>query len=172
MSGKYAGSLIYKRHSERKYADAPVSPEQIEHVLHAAMAAPSANNKQPWSFVVVDDRRILDEIAGFHPYAKMLKGAQFAVVPCVIKDVAQSNPFYPQDMGACVENMLLAAVECGLGGCWCGVHPVEALEKEVAGALGIPDALFPFAVVVFGPSAGERAPSDRFDQSRVHRNAW
>jgi nitroreductase len=164
--------LIYKRHSVRRYADAPFSPEQADHVLHAAMAAPSANNKQPWSFVVVDERKTLDAIAELHPYARMMKGASFAVVPCVIRDIALSNPFYPQDMGASVENMLLAAVECGLGSCWCGVHPKEELERGIAGLLGLPDTVFPFAVVAFGALADDPSPSDRFDESRVHRNAW
>jgi nitroreductase len=136
------------------------------------MASPSANNTQPWFFIVVDDRALLDEMTKIHPYAGMLKTASFAVVPCVIGRVAESNPFYPQDMGACVENMLLAAVECGLGSCWCGIHPRHELERKFVSLFNIPDRMFPFCVVAFGFPADATSPSDRYDASRVHRNSW
>ncbi|MDR1916456.1 MAG: nitroreductase family protein [Synergistaceae bacterium] len=172
LSGKYSKSLIYKRHSVRKYGDAPVTQEQTDHILHAAMAAPSAHNKQPWSFVVIDKRELLDKIAESHPYAKMMRSASFAIVPCVIREIAKTNPFYPQDLAASVENMLIAAAECGLGSCWCGVHPNEDIEKIFVDLLNIPENLFPFAVLAFGPATEEPVPSDRFDQSRIHYNAW
>lgn len=95
IEGRYADSLIYKRRSIRKYTEEPVRPEQLEHVLHAAMAAPSAHNTQPWSFVVIDDRKLLDAIADFHPYGKMMKAAPLAVLVCAIRSVAEGNPFYP-----------------------------------------------------------------------------
>jgi nitroreductase len=172
LTGKYSDSLLYRRHSVRKYSGAAAASEQIEHILHAAMAAPSANNTQPWSFIVVDERKLLDEISSTHPYAGMIKTASLAIIPCVIKSVADANPFYPQDMGACVENMLLAAVECGLGGCWCGIHPKKDLEGKFISLLKIPDTLFPFCVIAFGEPTAAVPPSDRYDASRVHHGSW
>jgi nitroreductase len=172
LTGQYSESLIYKRRSVRSYSGSPVTQEQVDHLLHAAMAAPSANNYQPWSFVLVDDRKTLDKIAETHPYAGMIKTASLAIVPCVIKSVAQNDPFYPQDLGACVENILLAATECGLGSCWCGIHPKASLEKTFVSLLGIPDTLFPFCVIAIGTVAEAPASSDRYDASRVHRNSW
>ena len=52
--------LILSRRSIRAYTDEPVTEEQIEQLLRAAMSAPSANNEQPWQFVVIDDRELLD----------------------------------------------------------------------------------------------------------------
>jgi nitroreductase len=172
LTGKYSGSLLYRRHSVRKYSGAAVTPEQTEHILHAAMAAPSANNTQPWSFIVADDRKLLDEIASIHPYAGMMKTASLAMIPCVIKSVADTNPFYPQDLGACTENMLLAAAECGLGSCWCGIHPKKDLEDKFIALFKIPDTLFPFCVIAFGEPASVKPPSDRYDASRVHLGSW
>ncbi|MDR1965679.1 MAG: nitroreductase family protein [Synergistaceae bacterium] len=172
LNGKYSDSLIYRRHSVRRYSEAPVSQEQLDHILHSAMAAPSANNCQPWSFAVIDDRKLLDAMAEIHPYAGMMKTAPLAIVPCVIKRVARDDPFYPQDLGACVQNILLAAVECGLGSCWCGVHTQEALEKKFASLLGMPDTMFPFCVIAIGHPAENSPPSDRYDASRVRRNHW
>ncbi|MDR1510162.1 MAG: nitroreductase family protein [Synergistaceae bacterium] len=172
LTGKYSDSLLYRRHSVRKYSGAAVTPEQAEHILHAAMASPSADNTQPWSLIVVDERRLIDEIASIHPYADMMKTASLAVIPCVIKSVADDNPFYPQDMGACAENMLLAAVECGLGSCWCGIHPQKDLENKFISLFKIPDTLFPFCVIAFGEPADAMPPSDRYDASRVHHGSW
>ena len=63
---------ILKRRSIRRYTDKPVSPETVKSLLEAAMAAPSANNKQPWHFVVITERSILDAVPRFpslFPYA-------------------------------------------------------------------------------------------------------
>lgn len=168
----YANSLIYKRHSARKYTNEPVDNVRLEHILRAGMAGPSAHNAQPWSFVVIDDRKLLDEIANFHPYAKMLYEAPVAILVCAIREVVEKNPFYQQDMGAAVENMLLAATECGVGSCWCGVHPREQLEGFFLELLSMPKTLLPFAIVALGCLRSEPVSSDRYDASRVYRNAW
>jgi nitroreductase len=175
IEGQYANSLIYKRHSIRRFTDEPVRPEQLGHILHAAMAAPSAHNTQAWEYVVIDERAKLDEIAEFHPYAKMMRTATCAILACVRRDVADANPFYPQDMGASVENLLLAAAECGLGACWCGVHPKRELEEKFASLCNLPDNVFPFAIIALGhPKDKETAsaPSDRYEANRAHRNTW
>lgn len=172
MDGKYSDSLIYKRHSIRKFTGEPVSNEQLDHILRATMAAPSAHNSQAWTFIIVDDRASLDAIADFHPYAKMMREASMAIVVCVVKEVADANVFYQQDMGAAVQNALLAATECGLGSCWCGVHPKRELEKKFTELCRIPDEAFPFAVIALGVPATSSAPSTRYEERRVHRNVW
>lgn len=73
---------IATRTSVRDYEARPVEKEKIEKMLRAAMAAPTAMNKQPWHFVVVDQRNVLDALAGTNPYAKMLKKAPLAIVVC------------------------------------------------------------------------------------------
>lgn len=73
---------IATRTSVRDYEARPVEKEKIEKMLRAAMAAPTAMNKQPWHFVVVDQRNVLDALAGANPYAKMLKKAPLAIVVC------------------------------------------------------------------------------------------
>jgi nitroreductase len=168
----YSDSLIYRRHSVRKFTAEAVRQEQLDHLLHAGMAGPSAHNTQPWSFIVLDDRTLIDKIAEFHPYANMLREATLAIVPCVIKDIMSKNIFYQQDLGACVENILLAAAEAGLGACWCGVHPNMELSAKFISLLKIPDTLIPFCVIAVGQPGIFIPPSDRYDESRVHRNSW
>ena len=73
---------IATRTSIRNYEARKVEKEKIEKILRAAMAAPTAMNKQPWHFVVVDKRDVLDALAEVNPYAKMLKKAPLAIVVC------------------------------------------------------------------------------------------
>jgi nitroreductase len=148
--------------------------EQVEHILHAGMAGPSASNAQPWFFVVIDEKGLLDAIAKGHPYAKMASKAQLAILVCAKKDVVEKDPFYEQDLGAAVENMLLAATEAGVGSCWCGVHrqPAKEVERLFVDLLRMPDEIIPFALVVLGIPANETGPKDRFQEQRIHRNAW
>jgi nitroreductase len=62
---------ILERRSIRKYTGEPVSDADMKDLLKAAMAAPSAHNKQPWAFIIVNDRRLLTKITEFHPYSTL-----------------------------------------------------------------------------------------------------
>ncbi|NLN41990.1 MAG: nitroreductase family protein, partial [Clostridiales bacterium] len=73
-------NAIFKRRSIRKYTHKVVPEEHIEQMLKAAMAAPSAGNQQPWHFVVIDDKQILNEIPKFHPFSRLLIVACHAFV--------------------------------------------------------------------------------------------
>ena len=90
----------------------------IELLLRAAMAAPSACNKQPWHFVVINDRKMLDKIPSFSPYASMVREAPLAIVVCGDLDKALDGweqDFWIQDCAAATENILLMAHGLGLG---------------------------------------------------------
>ena len=77
-----AMEAILSRRSIRQYTAQPVPDELITELLKAAMSAPSSGNRQPWQFVVINERQILDEIPRFHPYSKMLKEAPVAILVC------------------------------------------------------------------------------------------
>ena len=62
---------IFERRSIRKYSNLPISDDDIEKLLRAAMAAPSAGNQQPWEFILIKDKNILTDITKFHPYSQM-----------------------------------------------------------------------------------------------------
>jgi nitroreductase len=91
---------IFKRRSIRKYKDKKVEKEKIEKLLKAAVAAPSAGNEQPWHFVVIRDRNILNHLAEVHPYAKMLKDAPLAVAVCGDLNKQRHEGFWVQDCAA------------------------------------------------------------------------
>src|SRR5574344_1016983 len=73
---------IMTRTSVRKYQDKTIADETVEKILHAAMAAPSAANKQPWQFVVIKDKHLLSSLAGALPHAKMAAHAPVAIAVC------------------------------------------------------------------------------------------
>ena len=73
-------NAIRTRRSVRKYEDKPVSAEMVREILEAAMMAPSAGNAQPWHFMVIDDRAILDSMANMHPHISMVAQDRKSVV--------------------------------------------------------------------------------------------
>ena len=169
-----AMEAVLTRISVRKYRPDPVPEDTIRKILQAAMSAPSAGNEQPWHFVVVDDRGILDDIPRFHEYAGMLRGAPAAIVVCA--DVLLKkyvNDWWIQDCSAATQNALIAAHALGLGAVWLGVYPVE---KRVAGLrrlLGLPENVTPLSIISVGFPAAERSPAaKRYAPSRIHRNKW
>ena len=165
---------LFARRSIRRFTDQPVSEEQIETLLKAAMAAPSAGNRKPWHFVVVTDQATREALAAAHPHAAMLPGAPLCIVPCGEPGLsfADQPGYWIQDVAAATENMLLAAVGLGLGAVWCGVHPVDDRVKATRRILGIPEGVVPFAYVVIGNPAESKEPRTQYDAARVHRGRW
>ena len=149
----------------------------IEALLRAAMSAPSAKDRRPWSFIVVDDRETLDALASGLRYAKMLYGAPLAIAVCadtvtVRPDGTQvENVFWAQDASAATENLLLAAEALGLGAVWTAASDAER-SAVVRRILGIPDGVMPLCVVPVGFPAGDERPKDKWDPSRIHRNRF
>lgn len=163
---------IYGRRSIRQYTDQPVSEGIIEELLKAAMAAPSANNGQPWHFVVMDDRAILDAVPKWHPYASMMTQASLAIAVCADTQGGRSGAYWVQDCSAATQNLLLAAHARGLGAVWLGIHPERERVKEAQKLLALPKDVIPLAIVAVGYPAERKPPNDRFDAGRVHRNRW
>jgi nitroreductase len=162
---------IMSRRSIRRYTDEGVSPEHERQLLEAAMAAPSAHNRQPWHFIVIRDRGTLDAIPEFHGYSNMLKEAPLAIVVCGDTEV-QTTDFWIHDCSAATENILIAANALRLGAVWLGVHPGEDLIENTRRLLGIPDHVVPLCIVSVGHPAVEKPPADRYNEERVHKDRW
>lgn len=167
-----AMEAISRRHSIRQYIPKKVPDTVIEELLKAAMSAPSAGNERPWHFIVLTERSILDEIPKFHPYAAMLKQAQAAVLVCADTTLERHKGYWPLDCAAATENLLLAVTAKGLGAVWTGVFPTEDRVENLRRLLNLPGHIVPFSLIPLGYPAEEKAPVDRFDRSRIHRNGW
>ena len=163
---------LYTRRSIRSFTDAPVAEADLETLLRAAMAAPSAGNAQPWHFVAVTDRALLDAIPGIHPYAAMCKTAQAAVIVCAELALEKYPGNWVLDCAAATQNLMLAARGLGIGSVWCGLYPQQERMTAMAGLLRLPEGVAPHALVVLGHPAQEFKKIDRFKPERIHRNGW
>ncbi len=156
------------RRSIRRYTPEPVGDEQVRRLLDAAMAAPSASNRQPWHFVVVSERETLDALAEAHPYGKMLFEAPLCIVVCAEPE----NEHWVADCSAATENILVTAVELGLGSVWLGVHPRSERAQAVREVLGIPPRHNILCLISLGHPAEEKEPRTQYREDRVHRERW
>lgn len=164
---------IFNRRSIRKYTDKPVPRETIDQLLAAAMAAPSAGNEQPWRFVIIDDRSILDDVPSYHPHSLMVRRAPAAVLVCADMTLRKyDSDWWIQDCAAATENLLLAATRLGLGAVWLGVYPMEDRVAGFRKALNIPDQITPFALIPLGWPDETKSSVDRYQADRVVHNGW
>ena len=83
---------LFTRRSIRKFTAEPVSDEDLQLVLKAAMCAPRAHNKQPWHFVVVRDKALMEKVAGTYseknPATKCSLGASALIVACAKTNIS------------------------------------------------------------------------------------
>lgn len=161
---------IMTRSSVRSYLDKPVEQEKVEALLRAGMAAPSAVNKQPWHFVVLDTRERIDRLAGANPRAGMLKKAPLAIVVCGDMSKAlegKGREYWIQDASAATENILLAAHGLGLGAVWTGTYPMDERVKATSQALQLPEHIVPLCTIVIGYPDGEPNVKDKWKPENV-----
>lgn len=167
-----AREAILSRRSIRKYTKEPVSEGTVKEILEAAMSAPSAGNEQPWHFVIINDRKILDEIPKVHPYSQAIKTASVAIAVCGDLKLEVYEDFWVQDCSAATENILIAVQAKGLGAVWLSIHPITARVKGMQKLLKLPDHVIPLAVIPIGYPDEQKLPANRFDTSRIHHNSW
>ena len=165
---------IHSRKSVRQFTSEPVSAEQTETLLRAAMAAPTAVNYQPWRFVVVTERTELDAIADILPYAQMLRQAPLAIIVCgeTTWMGGAENPYWQQDCAAATQNILLAVEALGLGAVWTGVYPNEELYPKLHDYLDLPTNVQPMCCIPIGYPAGNNKPKDKWKPENIHYGKW
>jgi nitroreductase len=165
-------TVIHSRKSVRKYLNKPVSREQLEVLLRAGMAAPTAGDKRPWSFVVVTERAMLDTLSFSSRGTRMLTGAAAAIVVCGDKDAGFKSEVWVHDCSAASENILLAAEAIGLGAVWTGIYLNPEPTAYVKRVLGLPESVYALNIISIGYPTGEEKPKDKWDPNKIHWNKW
>ncbi len=158
---------IQLRRSIRQYEKKPIEKENIEKLLRAAMQAPSAANQQPWEFLVVENPETLQKLSNAHTYATPMKNGALGIIVLAKEEGLLVPQYWQQDLAAATQNILLAAVELGLGAVWMGVAPEEDRMAYVKDLLQLPQGVKAFAMVALGYSSDNKF-TDRFDTSRIH----
>ena len=161
--------VLLKRRSVRRFSSGRIDREAIEYLLHAAMSGPSACNKTPWEFYVVETQEKIEELRKTTSFSKI--EAPLAIV--VAGNTERFMPglfreFWVQDTSSATENILLAATDLGLGACWCGVYPVERSVKRVREVLGISEDVIPLNIIWLGHPGEQTEARDQYDADKVH----
>ena len=163
---------IMARTSIRSYTSQAIEEEEIDILLRAGMAAPSACNKQPWHFIAITNREILDQIPTFSPYASMVKQAPLAIVVCgdLSKTLeGKEQEFWIQDCAAATENILLMAQGLQLGAVWTALYPLQNRYQGMQKLLHLPDNLVPLNTIVIGYPKEMVKAKDKWKKENVTR---
>lgn len=166
---------IMTRTSIRDFQNKPVEEEKVETMLRAAMAAPTAVNKQPWRFIVIKEKKTLKAISENFNSMKMAERAPLAIVVCGdLKATLEGEgaDYWVQDASAATENLLLAAHSLGLGAVWCGIYPIKQRVGQLKEMLDIPDDIIPLNVIPIGYPAENPEPKDKWNPSKIHYEKW
>ena len=166
---------IHQRKSVRHFTNKEVTKEQLEAIVRAGMAAPTAINSQPWQFLVVTDKDLKDKYAEGNGQADMIKSCQALIVVCGDMTIGneRSRRYWDQDCSAATENILLAVESLGLGAVWTGVYPVEERIKTVKERFELPENIIPLCVILVGyPDGYIDKPKDKWKPERLHWNKY
>jgi nitroreductase len=164
---------ILTRRSVRRFSDKPVSQENLETILRAAMAAPSATNEQPWHFLVITDRPLICKITEIHQHAAMCYQASAAIIPCINLAEKEYRDFWVEDMSAATQNILLAVRALDMAAVWVGIYPNEGRVNEFRKLFKLPPSVIPFALIPIGHSdVVQKEELDRFKKERIHWHKW
>ncbi len=163
--------VIKRRRSVRKYKAEQISGEALEKILEAAVYAPSANNRQPWHFTVIQDAQLLNNInnvtrrnmeksdeewvrkTGSNPGFRVTYDAPALIVVSGRKDVMTAKV----DCSAAIQNILVAAESMNIGSVWLGLVRYFFQDEEELSALKIPEGYEPFYGVALGYNANEES---------------
>lgn len=161
---------IMTRTSIRAFTNEPIDDSTIETLLRAGMAAPTAGNKRPWKFMVINNNDIKDSIAAHFEYAKMVNKAPLVIA--VLGDTEKSlrgreYNYWVLDTSAATQNILLAAHALSLGAVWCGVYPMPQRVAYLKQLLQLPEYLTPLNVIAIGHPDENPLPKDKWDPDNV-----
>lgn len=169
--------LIINRRSIRRYTDQPVDADHVRLILEAGLMSPTSKNSRSWSFVVVEEKEMLQRLGDLKPsYAASIANAPLAIVVC--SDMTKSEAWI-EDASVAASFMMLQAADLGLGSCWVEVRDRyredgEPSEEYVREGLGIPEEMAVVCILSIGYKNEERRPIDpaKLLWEKVHIGTW
>jgi nitroreductase len=158
---------IRARRSIRKYKPELIPTEKMEMILEATCLAPSAGNRQPWRFVLVQDKKRMRTLAQAANDQMFLADA--AIIAVAVGDPEISAKWHEKDTMIAIEHMVLTATSLGYGTCWIGAFD----EDEVKRLLKIPEKMKVVALLPIGVPDQKPAARPRKEPSEVFfREKW
>lgn len=160
---------IFIRRSIRNFKEGTISKKQIENIIRAGMQAPSGCNQQPWEFLIITNKKDIETCSTFTSGAASAKNA--AVIIMLLANTTTQKTgidWFPQDLGACMQNMLLQTVEESLGAFWIGIYPSKEKMSPAQKYFSLPEHIQPFSMLALGIPNGENKFIDRYKEEKIH----
>ncbi len=153
---------IRGRRSIRRYQQRAIPVDMVRAVLDAGRWAPSGMNNQPWRFAVVRESGVRDQLAGLTHYRGIIRKCDLCIAVFYHLDSGYDRDKDCMALGACVQNMLLAAHSLGLGAVWLG--EILKRKREFNEVVGVDEGCELMAVIALGwpdeAPEGERGQLD------------
>jgi nitroreductase len=140
-------SVIKERRSVREYLPKPIPREVLEDILDCGRLAPSANNRQPWLFVISTEQQIKEKISKLALYGKFIASAG----ACISVFCERDNNHFVEDGCAATQNMLIAAKAYGIDSCWVAGYE-RTYSEDVRELLGVPEKYKLISLISLGYS--------------------
>lgn len=165
--------LIISRRSTRKFTDEPLSPEQVETIMKAALMSPSSKSANPWQFLLIEDKEMLDKLS----YCK--KSSSRLIAGCALAIVVLADPLtsdvWIEDSSIASIIVQLQVEDLGLGSCWVQVRERYTMsdtpsDEYIRELFDIPMQLQVLSVIAIGHKAQERPPFDeeKLQWEKIH----
>ena len=159
--------MILSRRSIRSFTEKQPEHQAIEQILRAAMRAPSAGDQQPWEFIAITNKPLLEELSGISANAFPLKKAPLAILILGNRKYLKYPQYWQQDLAACCENIYIACSGLGLGTVWLGCAPEEDRMKNIRRILQLNEDKLPFAIMPIGYAKRRKPALDTYQPTRV-----
>lgn len=148
-------TCISTRRSVRSYCDEAMPLKELQTIAEYGLYAPSAHNQQAWNFFLISKKSDFEFLGDLMEFWKMIPKSWGVILAAYDTSLLRSPEFIQQDMGAAMQNLLLASHAEGLGAVWVGLYPHEAEMQAIHQHFQLPEAIVPFALVAIGKPAGE-----------------
>lgn len=162
---------IMTRTSVRKFKQQPVEDAKIEQLLRAGMAAPTADDRQPWHFVVLKDSKDIERYAASNSrHADDIRRTPLFIFVCADTTrmaEGMGRDLWIQDCSAVSENILLAAHALGLGACWTTIYPIQKKVAGISRTLKLPGNLIPLNAIIIGYPDEPLEPKNKWDEQKI-----
>ena len=170
-------SLVQKRRSIRQYSERPVEKEKIDLLIEAALRSPSSRGFNPWEFIVVTDRDLLEKLSKAKTHgASFLKNAPLGIVVCADPEKCD---VWVEDASIASILLHLAAESLGLGSCWIQIRmrmhdQTQTAQEYVQELLNIPGNLNVESMIAIGYPAESKPPhrKENLQYEKVHYDEY
>lgn len=145
-----------------------MSLQQLQKIAEYGLYAPSAHNQQAWKFFIISKKSDFVFLGQLMEFWKMIPQAWGVILVSFDQKSLRSPEFIQQDMGACIQNILLSSHAQGLGAVWVGLYPHEAEMQAIHQHFQLPETIVPFALVAIGKPAGEVREKRLKTEGKIH----